>query len=49
MLRVDALRLPLIHLAAVNAVLAILAFFLLAALLKFFALFAAVAHGSSSS
>jgi hypothetical protein len=43
-LGVIPLRLPLIHIATVDPVLAIISLFLLETLLKFFALLAAVAH-----
>jgi hypothetical protein len=49
MLGVNPFRFPLIHIAAVGPVLAILSLFLLAALLSFLAFFATVAHESSSS
>jgi hypothetical protein len=48
-LGVIPLRLPLLHIATVDPILAIISLFLLAALLKFFALLAAVAHDASSS
>src|SRR5262245_65285191 len=48
-LRVNPFRLRIIHIAAVYSVLAILSFFLLAPLLKFYAFLATVAHSASSS
>ena len=48
-LRVNPFRLRIIHIAAVYSVLAILSFFLLAPMLKFYAFLATVAHNASSS
>jgi hypothetical protein len=48
-LRVNTFRLRIIHIAIVYSVLAILPFFLLAPLLKFYAFLATVAHNASSS
>lgn len=45
---INPLLLPLIHIAGVDPVLAILLLFLLAALLQFFTLLATVAHSASS-